>query len=324
MANTKLINISWSETGVTVYCIIRREADLYRLNDADGTFALNPADPYLPLTEDSTIKGLYEKSESRVVWNDGDYYFVFYKQAGGSPAPVSDTVIGYGTMEIISDSEPAGDDAIVLSLIKTETDKIPTTIVKIDDIKTETLTHPTLSEIEASSILAKEATLANATYGLSALKILIDAIDNSTELIAKFTEIKGAGWVDENLTALNVAINSIKTKTDNLPVDPASDSNINQNETKIDSIVTITGLIKTETDKTPATIVKIDAVKVKTDTITWENITDIHDESFGKWILDPTAKTLTLYRIDGVTVLKTFDLTSTTSIVPDFVRRTPQ
>lgn len=52
-------------------------------------------------------------------------------------------------------------------------------------------------------------------------------------------------------------------------------------------------------------------------------LTDIHDEAFGKWTLDPIAKTLTLYRADGVAILKQFNLTDTLSSVPNFIGRTP-
>ena len=101
----KKITLDWSETGKTTYCIIRREADGYYCNDANGTFANAPADPYISLTEDGTIKGRYELSESREVWNDGSYTIAIYKQAGGSPAPASDTIIGSGEMSIVSDVE---------------------------------------------------------------------------------------------------------------------------------------------------------------------------------------------------------------------------
>ena len=67
----------------------------------------------------------------------------------------------------------------------------------------------------------------------------------------------------------------------------------------------------------------IAAIKVKTDTIIWSNITDIRDEALGKWVLDPTGKTLTLYRVDGVTVLKVFNLGDTVGDVPVFISRTP-
>ena len=119
MAAKKIIS-DWSETGKTVYTIIRREADGYRLNDADGTFAAAPADPYLLLTEDSFIKGRYEVSEARTVWTDGRYTVAIYKQAGGSPAPVSDTIIGTGELWIVSDSEVAVDNSVSSRLASTD------------------------------------------------------------------------------------------------------------------------------------------------------------------------------------------------------------
>lgn len=79
-------------TGATVYAVVRREADGFRMNDADGSFASNPADPYLALAEDAVIAGLYEVSESRTVWPNGAYMVFLYDQAGGSPAPASDTL----------------------------------------------------------------------------------------------------------------------------------------------------------------------------------------------------------------------------------------
>lgn len=105
MANAKKIISDWSETGKTVYCIVRREADGYLLNDVDGAFALAPADPYLSLPEHATIKGRYEVSEARTVWNDGRYTVAVYKQAGGGPAPASDTIIGTGELAIENDLE---------------------------------------------------------------------------------------------------------------------------------------------------------------------------------------------------------------------------
>ena len=66
------------------------------------------------------------------------------------------------------------------------------------------------------------------------------------------------------------------------------------------------------------------AIKAKTDTINWGDVTDLHNEALGKWIIDPVARTLTLYKIDGVNVLKTFTLGETSSSVPVFISRTPQ
>ena len=126
MPNIKRITHDWSETGITAYCIIRREADKYRLNDADGSFATDPADEYLSLIEDSIIKGRYEVEESRTAWNNGRYTVIIYKQIGGSPSPSGDIAIGSGEVIIENDID------VLLKII------------------------PTLAEIEASSILAKQ------------------------------------------------------------------------------------------------------------------------------------------------------------------------
>jgi hypothetical protein len=67
--------------------------------------------------------------------------------------------------------------------------------------------------IALNSTVAKEATLANATYGLSALKDLLDAIDTSTELQARFTEIKGSGWTTETLKVIDGKIDAIDIGT---------------------------------------------------------------------------------------------------------------
>ena len=133
MANVKKLIAPWSETAITTYVIIRREADGYLLNDADGAFANAPADPYVSLTEHGTLKGIYELSESRTVWNDGRYTATVYKQAGGSPVPASDRVIGTADVYIASDLEvvvDASTSAVVSEVNANET--------KIDAIKAKT------------------------------------------------------------------------------------------------------------------------------------------------------------------------------------------
>lgn len=112
MPNVKRIITEWNETGKTLYCIVRREADNYRLNDADGAFSAAPADPYVSLTEDAVIKGLYQLDESRTAWNDGRYTVIIYKQAGGAPAPAADTVIASGDLSIKSDFEVVLDSPV--------------------------------------------------------------------------------------------------------------------------------------------------------------------------------------------------------------------
>jgi len=51
-------------------------------------------------------------------------------------------------------------------------------------------------------------------------------------------------------------------------------------------------------------------------------LNDVNSEAFGKWILNPTAKTMTLYKADN-SVLKVFNLGDTTDPVPAFISRTP-
>lgn len=66
-----------------------------------------------------------------------------------------------------------------------------------------TLVDNTINTIMAkNSTVAKEATLTNVTYGLSALQVLLDAIATSTELTAMFDAIKGVGWTNETLKAI--------------------------------------------------------------------------------------------------------------------------
>ena len=105
MAENKRITLDWDTTGLTVYCIIRRESDDFRMDDADGSFAETPADPYVSLIEDAVIKGRYELDEARTVWNDDRYSIAIYSQAAGSEVPANDTIIGTGELAIKDDLE---------------------------------------------------------------------------------------------------------------------------------------------------------------------------------------------------------------------------
>lgn len=87
MANIKKLFTTKVAAGRTVYCIIRREADGFLLNNADGTFAAAPANKNLVLTEDPAISGLYEVSESRTAWNDGRYKAFIYALGSVSITP---------------------------------------------------------------------------------------------------------------------------------------------------------------------------------------------------------------------------------------------
>lgn len=101
----KRLIFDYPATGLITYGIIRREDDNYLMDDADGSFAVNPVDPYVAFSENGIIKGRYERDEARQIWADGVYTVVLYKQLGGSPTPSADTLIGNGELVIKDDQE---------------------------------------------------------------------------------------------------------------------------------------------------------------------------------------------------------------------------
>ena len=131
MANIKRFTIDWNQTGLTVYGIIVREADTYLLDDANGTFAPAPADPYLAFTEHPVIVGRYILNESRTVWDNGAYSIAIYRQAGGTPVPLNDTIIGTGQAVIYDDAirstviyPPGGGGITLANIIARVRDKL--------------------------------------------------------------------------------------------------------------------------------------------------------------------------------------------------------
>lgn len=104
MAVKKII-VDYPVTGESLYCLIRRESDDFLLNDADGAFAAAPADPYVSLTENSTIKKRYELLENRTVWTDGVYSIISYRLTGVSPNLINDVLISSGIMVVQNNAE---------------------------------------------------------------------------------------------------------------------------------------------------------------------------------------------------------------------------
>jgi hypothetical protein len=230
MANVKKIIVDWSATSLTVYTIIRREVDNYRLNDADGTFVSAPTDPYISLTEDSIIKGRYELSESRTVWNNGLYVVAVYKQTGGSPAPVSDTIIGTGEIYIVDDAEikmdasvasrssfnPAS-DAVILSATQSlyapskvgdvmnltsdyDAAKAASSQTSVNAIPTTPLLASNYTAPDNSDIQTIKADIEHVTYGLNSLLTAIN------------TRLATSGYTAPD----NTDIDLIKTVTDKI------------------------------------------------------------------------------------------------------------
>lgn len=95
---------------------------------------------------------------------------------------------------------------------KADISGIPTNPLLDDDARLP----PTLISAQADIPAAPDNTnigniwnaVNSGTYGLSALKTLLDAIDTSSELQSRFDEIKGSGWTDETLKAIKEVIGS--------------------------------------------------------------------------------------------------------------------
>jgi hypothetical protein len=127
MANIKKISLLLNEEGATIYCIIRRDADNYYLDDSNGNFTISPIDKYILLTEDIIVKGNYELSESRKVWDGGSYSVYIYQQVCASPNPDDDSLVGSGIMDIVDDIE------VTLASIQTEVNVNTTQLQKIKE-----------------------------------------------------------------------------------------------------------------------------------------------------------------------------------------------
>ncbi len=205
MPNTKKITHPWGETGLTLYCVIRREADGYLLNDADGAFANAPADPYIAMTEDGTLKGLYEKSEARAAWNDGVYTVMVYSQAGASPAPASDTVIGSGEFYIDTDTE------VNTSTIKTNIDTISLAVTTIDTVvDTISLAATTIDTVvDMAEDTAKETQNASARVKASANK----ANEEKEKMNELLTEMEHITEISKEIGNIITDIEDIASQT---------------------------------------------------------------------------------------------------------------
>ncbi|MCK5614372.1 hypothetical protein KAR91_71560 [Candidatus Pacearchaeota archaeon] len=76
-----------------------------------------------------------------------------------------------------------------------------------------------IAEPDNTSITTILSEVQNVTYGLAATKTLIDtidaaidAVDTSSELAARFTEIKGAGFTNENLENIKNFVDDLETR----------------------------------------------------------------------------------------------------------------
>lgn len=203
---TKKTRINYTVTAATVYAIVERQADNYLMNDADGTFSAAPADPYKACTEHTTLKGQYVFSEARQTWSDGSYVITFYAQAGGSPSPVADQILGSEEMIIYS-------DAVIVSptLAQIEGSSI---LAKESTVSA----RPTLAQIEGSTVIAKEVTVNTIKTYTDTLETAVAALQtdlgdpsvDTTSIYAQILSVKN--YVDTVETSLGTVLKLFKNK----------------------------------------------------------------------------------------------------------------
>jgi hypothetical protein len=98
MANVKDIYLPFQTAGITTnYMKIRRALDGFYLDDVDGDFRATPATPNISLAVVASLPSVYYRSESRKVWNDGEYNIFGYD--------VANTLICGATLFIMDDKE---------------------------------------------------------------------------------------------------------------------------------------------------------------------------------------------------------------------------
>ena len=90
----------------------------------------------------------------------------------------------------------------------------------------------------------------------------LDTVDSNVDLVLEDTAEMQPKLPTNNIMGSSVKtdkddeIDAIKAKTDTIPADPATETNVNANETKIDSLQTDITAVKAKTDNQPVGIVK--------------------------------------------------------------------
>lgn len=105
-------------------------------------------------------------------------------------------------------------------------------------------------------------------------------------------------------------IDDIKTSTDNLPADPASEANVDANEAKIDTAIAQGATIIAKTNNLPAdpaSETNVDANETKIDALQ-TSIDEISEILGGRWLIDESTNQLILYESDNTTEIMRFDL----------------
>lgn len=255
MANIKSF---WTqaETSKTFYLRIRNSSGDYH-DPADSTFKAISAGIVNPCLEDADEKGLYTwTGGSAQVWADGTYYITLYRQVGGSPSLTLDEPRGSNEVYFKDDEE-----ITLLETTAPTTQEIDVQLTASHGagswqppdlsaiaLEASVQDRPTLSQIEGSAVLAKDATVAKSSVCTETRLAELDAVN------------------------LPGNIDAIKAKTDNLPTSPANE----------DTLLRVLGLsyenMYTHTrvyDVTKVQSAKVDLYDSKANAITHDGVTGI-------------------------------------------------
>jgi len=262
--------------------LVTGAADLDSERSLDGaTFA----DCTNEATEVATSSGIYFLDLTATEMNtDNTFVIVKTSTAGAKTTPislypeeagdirvnvtqVSDDATAADNLELDYDGTGFNKSSSTIGTTTTNSDMRGTDSAALASVATETR----LAELDAANIPADIA-------AVKAETALIVADTDEIQGKLPDNKIMGSGVT----TNKDDEIDAIKAKTDNLPADPASDTNVNANETKIDAVKVDTAAIlidtnevqgKLPTDNIMGSAVltskddEIDAIKTKTDNL---------------------------------------------------------
>jgi hypothetical protein len=129
---------------------------------------------------------------------------------------------------------------------------------------------------------------------------------------------------DPRLDNLDAKISEVSAEVDLSPVLTAVGSPLQAGDERLDNLDAKISEVSAEVDLTP--VLTAVGSPLQTGDTRLNNlalIANIHDETFGRWVIDPIENTLTLYRSNG-DMLQVFDLTKTTATVPAYIERMPK
>jgi len=197
----------------TLYCLLANTAYTV-FQDVDGTFKAfaSCSNPYKAAAEHSTLKGLYQLTIDTLP--DGIYPLITYEQIAGAANLTTDIILGVVELEVKNNLEVS--NTIIFDTTQTALNNSTTTIQadltdalidiqgRITGVSQDLADVPTITkqEIEASTMLAKEASINTA----------ITAIENITGGSgASLAEIE-ASTVLAKASALTSVNNNINSK----------------------------------------------------------------------------------------------------------------